>query len=47
MEVLDNKKMKLSFDNFQDAVNSKKKDNYLIYNNNDLQLNNMNMSLRM
>ena len=47
IEVLDNKKMKFDFDNFQDAVNSNKKENQLIYNNSDLQLNNINMSLRM
>ena len=47
LEVLDNKKMKFDFDNFQDAVNSNKKENQLIYNNSDLQLNNINMSLRM
>ena len=30
LEVLDNKKMKFDFDNFQDAVNSNKKENYHI-----------------
>ena len=44
-EFLDNKKLKLVFDNFKDRINAKKKETYLRYNNSDLP-SNMNVSLR-